>query len=44
LDRLKKFQLVKLEVWIDIGLAKHKIGDPLYLKNKKIKEEISDAI
>lgn len=44
LDRLKKHKHVKLELWLDIGLAKHAKGSQIWEKNYKKKESICEGL
>jgi hypothetical protein len=41
LDRIKKLDLVKFEIWINKGLSSYKKTDPIYQKNYEIKEAIT---
>lgn len=41
LDRMKKHNLLKLELWTKVGLAKHKVGSEEYDKNKELKEKVT---
>ena len=41
LDRMKKLNLVKLEIWISTGLSAYKKKDPQYQDNYDIKEKIT---
>lgn len=44
MDRLKKHKHIKIEVWLDSGLAKYAKNSETYKKNYQIKEEISEAL
>ena len=44
LDRVKKFGLIKLELWIGTGLSKYKKVSEEYKKNYDIREKISMAL
>jgi hypothetical protein len=41
---MKKHNLLKLELWTKVGLAKHHPSSKEYQENKRLKEEVSQAL
>lgn len=41
LDRMKKHNLLKLELWTKVGLAKYAANTKEYQDNKQLKEEVT---
>lgn len=44
MDKIKKYNHIKIEVWLDSGLAKYPKGSPTYNQHQEIKETLAKSL